>query len=106
LLEAGVWEAVAAAAALPSGLASELPEDVADATGAAQLSESSTWPTGEALEFSGAGSVLLCWRVTMQSARSTVSSTVVDTTTDNPAPESCDVASLYFSPTTFGCEAA
>jgi len=106
LLGAGVGEAAAAAAALPSGLASELPEDVADATGAPQLSERSTWVTGEALVFSGAASVLACCRVTMQSARSTLSPTVVDTTTDTPAPESCDVASLYFWPTTLGCEAA
>lgn len=98
--------AAAAAAALPSGLAAELPEDVAEATGAPQLSDRSTWLTGEALVFSGAGSVLACCRVTMQFDRPTVSPTVVDTTTDKPAVESCDEASLYFCPTTLGCEAA
>jgi hypothetical protein len=98
--------AAAAAAALPSGLASELPDDVADATGAPQLSERSTWLVGDALVFSGAGSVLPCCRVTMQFDRSTVSPTVVDTTTDRPADDSADEASLYFCPTTLGCEPA
>jgi hypothetical protein len=42
----------------------------------------------------------------MQSGRETVSPTVVDTTTDKPAEESWEVASLYFCPTTFGCDAA
>jgi hypothetical protein len=106
LLGAGVAVAAAAAADLPSGLASELPDDVADATGAPQLSERSIWLVGEALVFSGAGSVLLCCRVTMQFDRSTVSPTVVDTTTDTPAEDSADEASLYFCPTTLGCEAA
>lgn len=77
----------AAAAALPSGLARELPEDIAEATGAPQLSARSTWLTGEALLFSGAGSVLPCCRVTMQSDLETVSPTVVDTTTDRPADD-------------------
>ena len=78
----------AAAAALPSGLARELPADVAEATCAPQLSDRSTWLTGEPLVFSGADSVLLCCRVTMQFGRESVSPTVVDTTTDNPAAES------------------
>jgi hypothetical protein len=57
---------------------------------------------GEALVFSGAGSVRLCCRVTMQSDRSTLSPTVVDTTTPKPADDSADDASLYFCPTTLG----
>jgi hypothetical protein len=65
-----------------------LPEDVAEATGAPQLSEISTWLTGEALVFSGGASVLLSCRVTMQLGRATLSPTVVDTTTDRPAVES------------------
>jgi hypothetical protein len=93
---AEVGEAAAVAATLPSGLASELPDDFAEATGAPQFSDRSTWLTGEALVFSGAGSVLPCCRVTMQFDRSTVSPTVVDTTTDKPAEDSCDEASLYF----------
>jgi hypothetical protein len=36
-----------------------LPADVAEATGAPQLSEINTWLTGEALVFSGGASVLL-----------------------------------------------
>jgi hypothetical protein len=81
-------EAAAAAAALPSGLASELPEDAAEATGAPQLSEIRTWLVGEALVFSGGASVLPSCRVTMQFGRVTLSPTVVDTTTDKPAAES------------------
>jgi hypothetical protein len=42
----------------------------------------------------------------MQLGRATVSPTVVDTTTDAPAVESWEAASLYFCPTTLGCEAA
>ena len=42
----------------------------------------------------------------MQSGRVTLSPTVVDTTTDKPAAESAAAASLYFCPTTSGCEAA
>jgi hypothetical protein len=57
---------------------------------------------GEALVFAGGASVLLCCRVTMQSDRPTVSPTVVDTTTDRPAEDSWDEASLYFCPTTLG----
>jgi hypothetical protein len=94
-----------AAAARPSGLASELPEDFAEATAAPQFSERSTSFCADALVFSGAASVLLCWFVTMQSDRSTLSPTVVDTTTDEPEPSE-DLASLYFCPMTFGDEAA
>jgi hypothetical protein len=61
--------------------------------------------TGEALEFSGGASVLLSCRVTTQFGRETVSPTMVDTTTEKPAVESSDAASLYFCPTTLGCEA-
>jgi hypothetical protein len=99
-------DAAAAAAALPSGLAKELPDVVAEATWAPQFSPRSTWFTAEALVFSGAGSVLPCCHVTMQSGRETVSPTVVDTTTETPAVESCEVASLYFCPTTLGGDAA
>jgi hypothetical protein len=83
-----------------------LPEDFAEATGAPQLSERSTWFTGEAAVFSGAASVLACCRVTMQSGRTTLSPTVVETTTDKPAEDSWPAASPYFCPTTFGSEAA
>jgi hypothetical protein len=38
----------------------------------------------------------------MQSDRSTLSPTVVDTTTPKPADDSADDASLYFCPTTLG----
>lgn len=81
-----------------------MPEDVAEATGAPQLSERSTWFVGDALVFCGAGWVLACCRVTAQSGRSTVSPTVVDTTTDKPAEDKAPVASLYFCPITFGSD--
>jgi hypothetical protein len=86
-LPADDFDAAAAAAALPSGLAKELPAEVADATGAPQFSASRTWFVGDALVFSGGASVLLCCLVTMQSDRSTVSPTVVVTTTDSPADD-------------------
>jgi len=70
------------------------------------LSDRSTWFVGEALVFSGAATLLPCCRVTMQSGRATLSPTVVDTTTDNPAEDRASVASLYFCPTTFGSDAA
>jgi hypothetical protein len=76
------------------------------ATGASQSRNNSIWLTGEALVFSGGGSVLPSCRVTMQSGRSMVSPTVVETTTDWPAPVRADLASLYFCPTTSGGEAA
>jgi hypothetical protein len=56
--------------------------------------------------FSGGASVLLSCRVTMQLGRATLSPTVVDTTTERPAVESCEAASLYFCPTTLGAEEA
>jgi hypothetical protein len=59
-------DAAAAAAARPSGLPSELPGEVAEATAASQLSDSSVWLTGDALEFASGGSVRSCWCVTMQ----------------------------------------
>jgi hypothetical protein len=89
-----------------SGLWWELPGVTVVATGAPQLSDNSTWLTGEALVFSGAGWVLPCCHVTMQSGRSTVSPTVVETTTEKPAPVRAELASLYFCPTTLGAEAA
>ncbi len=42
----------------------------------------------------------------MQLGRATLSPTVVDTTTERPAVESCEAASLYFCPTTLGAEEA
>jgi hypothetical protein len=98
--------AASLAAAAPAGLSNELPGLVVDATGASQFSESNVSFVADAAVFSGAGTILSCWRVTTHSSRSSWSPTVVDTTTDDPAPLRAPLASEYFCPTTPGVEDA
>jgi hypothetical protein len=94
--------AAAAAAARPSGLASELPGEVAEATAASQLRDTRVSAVAEPLLFGGGGTDRSRWLETTQSVQASWSPTVVDTTGLNPAEFSAELASLYFWPTTLG----
>jgi hypothetical protein len=93
-------------AALPSGLAAELPGVVADAIGASQFSDTNIWVVAEPLLSGGGCTVRFCARETTQEAHAFWSPTVVDTTGVKPAPLSALWASAYFCPVTSGPESA
>jgi hypothetical protein len=98
----GLADAAAAAADRPSGLPSELPGIVADATAWSQLRDTSVWFVGEPLLLGGGGRDLSRWLNTMQFDQANRSPTVADTTGVNPAELSAELASPYFWPTTLG----
>jgi hypothetical protein len=81
-LRAALAAAAAAddAAARPSGLAAELPAEVAEATAASQLRDNSVCLVAEPLLFGGAATFLSTCLVTTQSDQDFASPTVVDTT--------------------------
>src|SRR5258708_7010710 len=93
-------------AALPSGLAAELPRAVADATPALQFSDTSSWVTAVPLLFAGGCTVRCCVRVTTQLGHASWSPTVDCTTGVKPAPVIAVCASEYFCPVTLGGEPA
>jgi hypothetical protein len=79
-----------------------LPGEVAEATGASQLSDTRVWLVGEPPLFGGGGTAVSRWLSTMQFDRANRSPTVVDTTGVYPAALNAELASLYFWPTTLG----
>jgi hypothetical protein len=99
-------DAAAAAAARPSGLAAELPEEVAEATAASQLRDNNVCLVAEPLLFGEAATLLSTCLVTMQSDQDFASPIVVDTTGLKPAALRAALASLYFFPVTVGDELA
>lgn len=109
---AGVADACAACAffsakaALPAGLAAELPGVFADATGASQFSDTRTSLVDEPPLFSGGCTVRSTAFVTTQSDQESRSPTVVETTGMNPPLLSVACASLYFCPVMSGTESA